>query len=242
MRRDHKWLASRIAFELNSDGIEISRRTVSRHLSVLGLNDKGLVLPPRIAPYQVVVVPIGRGDAAGAVREAVAGLASRLKGAGIRAHVDDRPQVSPGFKFNEWEMRGVPLRLEIGPRDLAAGTGLLAKRIGDEGKIPVRLDTAPETLAAELEGLQALLVQRATDFRESRTADANTWPEFAEAVEAGWARAMHCGQPLCEDAIKAETAATPRCVPFDAPTESGTCVHCNAPSAYGRRVVFGKAY
>ncbi|MBO0837622.1 MAG: proline--tRNA ligase, partial [Actinobacteria bacterium] len=189
-------------------------------------DDKGLVLPPRIAPYQVVIVPIGRGEKAEAVREAVDDLAARLKAAGIRAHVDDRPQVSPGFKFNEWEMRGVPLRLEIGPRDLAAGTGLLARRLGGESKTPVRLETAPETLAAELENFQAFLLQRAAHFRDSRTADVNTWTEFAEAVETGWARVLHCGQPSCEEAIKAETAATPRCIPFDSPAEAGTCVRC----------------
>jgi prolyl-tRNA synthetase len=70
----------------------------------------------------------------------------------------------------------------------------------------------------------------------------SSWPEFTEAVAAGWARALHCGQPSCEDEIKAETAATPRCVPSEAPAESGTCVHCNAPSAYGKRVLFGRAY
>jgi len=205
-------------------------------------DDKGLILPPKIAPYQVVIVPIGRGDAADAVRGAVDGLAGQLKAAGIRAHVDDRLHVSPGFKFNEWEMRGVPLRLEIGPRDLASGTGLLARRLGDGGKTAIGLDGAPQTLAAELAAFQSLLFQRAADFRESRTADVNSWPEFAAAVETGWARALHCGQPACEDAIKAETAATPRCVPFDAPAESGPCVRCDMPSAYGKRVLFGRAY
>jgi prolyl-tRNA synthetase len=205
-------------------------------------DDKGLVLPPTIAPYQVVIVPIGRGDAADAVRQAVDDLAQRLKAAGIRAHVDDRTHVSPGYKFNEWEMRGVPLRLEIGPRDLAAGTGLLARRLGGEGKTPISLGTAPGTLAAELESFQSLLFRRAADFRKSRTADVNSWPEFAEAVDAGWASALHCGQPSCEEAIKAQTGATPRCVPFDAQAEAGRCVRCGAPSAYGKRVLFGRAY
>jgi prolyl-tRNA synthetase len=205
-------------------------------------DDKGLILPPRIAPYQVVIVPIARGEAAGAVQEAVQDLARRLKAAGIRAHVDDRPQVSPGFKYNEWELRGVPMRLEIGPRDLAAGTALLAKRLGDEGKTAISLERAPETLATALEDFQTLLLQRSTDFRESRTVSVNSWPEFIEAVETGWARAFHCGQALCEDEIKAETGATPRCIPFDGPAESGTCVRCNAPSAYGKRVLFGRAY
>jgi prolyl-tRNA synthetase len=205
-------------------------------------DDKGLVLPPRLAPYQVVIVPIGRGEAAEAVHEAARGLARRLKSAGIRAHIDDRPQVSPGFKFNDWELRGVPLRLEIGPRDLAAGTALLARRLGDEGKAAISLDTAPETLTAELDAFQAYLLQRATDFRQARITTVNSWPEFAETVEAGWASALHCGKAACEDEIKAETTATPRCVPSQAPAETGTCVRCNAPSAYGKRVLFGKAY
>jgi prolyl-tRNA synthetase len=205
-------------------------------------DDKGLVLPPRIAPHQVVIVPIGRGEAAEEVQEAARDLARRLKAAGVRAHVDDRPQVSPGFKFNEWELRGVPMRLELGPRDLAAGTALLAKRLGDEGKTPIDLDTAPERLVVELDAFQDFLLKRATDFRESHTFTVNSWPEFVEAVETGWANALHCGQPGCEDEIKAETGATPRCIPLAAPPESGTCVRCNAPSAYGKRVLFGRSY
>jgi prolyl-tRNA synthetase len=205
-------------------------------------DDKGLVLPPRLAPYQVVIVPIARGEAAGAVLAAARDLASRLKAAGIRAHIDDRPQVSPGFKFNDWEMRGAPLRLEIGPRDLAAGTALLARRLGDEGKTAINLDTAPETLAAALDGFQAFLLKRATDFRESRTQTVDSWPEFAGAVATGWARAFHCGQQSCEEEIKAETGATPRCVALDAPAESGGCVRCDGPSAYGKRVLFGRSY
>ena len=205
-------------------------------------DDKGLVLPPKLAPYQVVIVPIGRGEGADAVNVAVGELARRLKAAGIRAHVDDRPQVSPGFKFNEWELRGVPLRLEIGPRDLAADSALLAKRLGDEGKIAIGLDTAPETLATALEDFQAFLLRRATEFRESRTATVNSWSEFTEAVAGGWARTLHCGRPSCEAEIKTETAATPRCIPLDAPAESGTCVRCDAPSACGKRVLFARAY
>ncbi|HWG27009.1 proline--tRNA ligase [Actinospica sp.] len=205
-------------------------------------DDKGLVLPPKLAPHQVVIVPIARGDQGGAVLDAVRALAARLKDAGIRVHVDDRPQVSPGFKFNEWELRGVPLRLEIGPRDLAAGTALLAKRLGDEGKVAISLDDAASTLAAALEDFQQFLLRRATDFRESRTFTVDSWAEFTEAVSIGWARALHCGQPECENEIKAETAATPRCIPIAAPAESGDCIRCGMPSAYGKRVLFGRAY
>jgi prolyl-tRNA synthetase len=205
-------------------------------------DDKGLVLPPQLAPYQVVIVPIARGDQSEAVLEAVRTLATRLKDAGIRVHVDDRPQVSPGFKFNDWEMRGVPLRLEIGPRDLAAGTALMAKRLGGEGKIAVSIEDAPEVLRAALADFQAFLLQRATEFRESRTVPVNTWAEFSAAVSTGWARALHCGRPECEDEIKAETAATPRCIPLAGAQETGACIRCDAPSAYGKRVLFGRAY
>jgi prolyl-tRNA synthetase len=125
---------------------------------------------------------------------------------------------------------------------VAAGTALLARRLGGEGKTAIGLETAPETLAAVLEEFQQFLLQRATDFRESRTATVGTWGEFAEAVTTGWARALHCGRTACEDEIKALTAATPRCVPAEAPDETGTCVRCDAPAAYGKRVLFGRAY
>jgi prolyl-tRNA synthetase len=205
-------------------------------------DDKGLVLPPRLAPYQVVIVPIARGDQAETVLTAVRGLAGRLKAAGIRVHVDDRPQVSPGFKFNDWELRGVPLRLEVGPRDLAAGTALMAKRLGDEGKTSIPFDIAPEVVLAALEEFQEFLLRRATDFRDEHTVTVDTWDEFVAAVATGWARALHCGRPECEEDIKAATAATPRCIPLAAPAESGTCVRCHAPSAYGKRVLFGRSY
>jgi prolyl-tRNA synthetase len=205
-------------------------------------DDKGLVLPPKLAPHQVVIVPIARGEQADAVLTAVRDLVARLRAAGIRTHVDDRPQVSPGFKFNDWEMRGVPLRLELGPRDLAAGTALLARRCGAEGKTAISLATAPQTLLVALADFQRFLLRRATEFRESRTASVDSWSEFTDAVTDGWASALHCGRPACEETIKAETSATPRCIPADGQPETGTCVRCDAPSAYGQRVLFGRAY
>jgi prolyl-tRNA synthetase len=205
-------------------------------------DDKGLVLPPALAPHQVVIVPIARGEQAEAVLSAVRELAARLKAAGIRVHVDDRPQVSPGFKFNDWELRGVPLRLEIGPRDLANGTALLARRCGGDGKTAIGLETAPGTLLTELAEYQDFLLRRATEFRESRTASVNAWAEFTEAVATGWASALHCGRRGCEEDIKAETGATPRCIPSAGSEESGNCVRCAAPSAYGKRVLFARAY
>src|SRR5258708_38929884 len=124
-------------------------------------DDKGLILPPLLAPYQVVIVPIARGEQADQVLPPARELAARLHDAGIRTHVDDRPQLSPGFKFNDWEMRGVPVRLELGPRDLAAGSALMARRLGG-AKEAVSLDAAPARLADELEAFQDFLLKRAT--------------------------------------------------------------------------------
>jgi prolyl-tRNA synthetase len=204
-------------------------------------DDKGLVLPPLLAPYQVVIVPIGRGEQAGQVLPAATELAKRLRRAGIRTHLDNRPQLSPGFKFNDWEMRGVPIRLELGPRDLADGSALMSTRLG-EGKTAVSLESAPARLEHELAAFQVMLLRRATDFRDSHTRTVDTWQEFTEAVKTGWALAFHCGSAECEDDIKAETSATPRCIPSYGPPEQGRCIRCNLPSAYGKRLIFGRAY
>src|SRR5262249_42249477 len=159
------------------------------------------------------IVPIGRDDAAERTAAAARDLAGRLKKAGVRAHVDDRPQLRPGFKFNEWELRGVPVRLEIGPRDLDGGGGTLARRPGDQGKEQIPLDRAAELLPGILEDFQAFLYDRAQRFRDENTADIETWDDFPAQVSHGWARVFHCGRTDCEDAIKADTAATPRCIP-----------------------------
>src|SRR3954453_22490648 len=204
-------------------------------------DDKGLVLPPLLTPHQVVVVPIGRGDQAEQVLPAADELAGRLRRVGIRTHGDTRQHLSPGFKFNDWEMRGVPIRLELGPRDLTEGSALMSLRLG-EGKTPVPLDAAPARLEAELAAVQTMLLQRATAFREEHTVTVDSWAEFAEAVTTGWAVAFHCAEPACEDAIKAATAATPRCVPADGEPEQGTCIRCERPSAYGKRLIFGRSY
>ena len=209
-------------------------------------DDKGLVLPPALAPYQVVIVPIGRAEQGEATSKAAAELAARLRSAGIRTHVDDRPQVSAGFKFNDWEMRGVPIRLEIGPRDLAAGTALMSRRLTypqpDAGKEAIPLAAAPDLLGYELAAFQAMLARRAADFREEHTAVVNTWPEFTTAVATGWALALHCGDQACDDEIKAETTASPRCIPLDGEPEEGTCIRCGKGSAYGKRVIYARAY
>jgi prolyl-tRNA synthetase len=204
-------------------------------------DDQGLVLPPRLAPYQVVIVPIGRDEEGQRVEAAARELAGRMRQAGIRVHVDDRPQLSPGFKFNHWELQGVPVRLDLGPRDLAAGSTVVVRRLG-EGKETVPLESAPDVVAKMLTDFQDFLLRRATDFRDSHLGTVDRWDEFREAVATGWARAFHCGSPDCEAKIKAETTATPRCIPLDGTPESGTCVCCGQPSAYGKRVIFARAY
>ncbi|GDY33817.1 proline--tRNA ligase [Gandjariella thermophila] len=204
-------------------------------------DDQGLVLPPKVAPYQVVIVPIGKGEQLDTVVDAAKDLLSRLRSAGVRTHLDARTHLSPGFKFNQWELQGVPLRIELGPRDLAAGVGTLARRLGD-GKEQIPLDTAPELIPSILQEFQDFLLQRATKFREAHTTVVSDWDAFTSAVAGGWALALHCGEGSCEDEIKADTAATPRCVPLDGERESGACVRCGKPSAYGKRVIFGRAY
>ncbi|MDA8392879.1 MAG: proline--tRNA ligase [Actinomycetota bacterium] len=203
-------------------------------------DDKGLVLPPKLAPYQAVVVPIGRADSLEAsVREGDA-LVSRMEAGGIRAHLDRR-SVSPGFKFNDWEMRGVPLRLELGPRDLAAGLVTVANRLtGDKDQVPLEsVESAVRNLLAEI---QDEMLAAATQFQDDRTSSVSDWTTFAARVSSGFALALHCGERACEEQIKVATTATARCVPLSAPAEDGQCVRCGNPAAYGRRVLFGRAY
>ncbi len=205
-------------------------------------DDKGLVLPPNLAPYQVVVVPIGRGEQFDSVLAASRALAAELKQAGIRVHVDERTQLSPGFKFNDWELRGAPIRIELGPRDLDAGTAVVAQRLGMAGKSTLAIADLAATLPGMLADYQDYLLRRAAAFRDEHTAVVDDWAEFVSAVSTGWALALHCGAAACEDDIKAETAATPRCIPLDGPPETGRCIRCDADSAYGKRVIFGRAY
>ncbi|WP_225993921.1 proline--tRNA ligase [Actinomadura rudentiformis] len=209
-------------------------------------DDKGLVLPPRLAPYQVVIVPIGRKEQGEQAAAEARKLSAAIKAMGIRVHVDDnRPQLSPGFKFNEWEMRGVPVRIELGKRDIENGVATLARRlptVEGQGKEQIPLEKVPELLPGILADFQSFLLARAEAFRDEHTAAVDTWEAFTGQVATGWADVFHCGRPECEDEIKADTAATPRVIPADAPEETGECVKCGRPSAYGKRVIFGRAY
>lgn len=205
-------------------------------------DDQGLVLPPKLAPYQVVIVPIGRDEQLVPVLTAADASKRELKQQGIRAHVDVRTGLSPGFKFNDWELRGAPLRVEIGPRDLDAGTIVIAQRLGREAKTQMHLANAVSDLPDMLDNYHQFLLARATAFRDKNTTTVDDWEHFQLAVSTGWARAFLCDDPACEEDIKAGTGATPRCVPLDGPAETGECVRCHGRSAYGKRVIFGRAY
>lgn len=205
-------------------------------------DDKGLVLPPRLAPVQVVIVPIGSGDMLQNVANRARLLADELEAQGIRVELDDRSHLTPGRKFNEWELKGVPVRLEIGPRDLAAGVVTLAYRIGSDGKQTVAIETVASSMQALLDRYHLRLLERAESFRNEHTVTTDDWAAFSQAVSTGWALAFHCGSTSCEVAIREETGATARCIPDQASAETGTCVRCGEASAYAQRVYFAKAY
>jgi prolyl-tRNA synthetase len=206
-------------------------------------DDQGLILPPKLAPHQVVVVPIFKNDAErGPVMEAVERTRSALAGADIRVKVDHRDDLTPGFKFNDWELRGVPLRIEIGPKDVAKGTVALARRDqpGKEGKSFVPQDGLAGMVADTLADIHASLFDRALEFRKAHTRDPKDYAEFKQAVEDGWAFSWWCGDRACEAQIKEDTKATTRCIPLEQPGGMGTCIHCGQPAR--EKAMFAKAY
>ncbi len=210
-------------------------------------DDQGLVVPPRLAPIQVVVIPMGRGEDGERAMERAHQLVLDLKAAGVRASLDDRDQ-SPGFRIMDAELKGIPLRIELGPRDLESGTALLASRIGERDakgwpvKEAVSFEDLVATMPARLDDYHDALLARAQTFRDENTADVDTWDAFAAQVATGFALALHCGKPACEDDIKAETKATPRCIPEVGDDLAGDCIRCGDASAYGKRIVFSRAY
>lgn len=204
-------------------------------------DDDGLILPPRIAPIQVAIVPIWRNDGQrGATCAAAQELAATLRRAGVSVAVDDRDNVNPGFKFAEWELRGVPLRFEIGPRDLEARQAVAVSRL-DRSKTPVGLEGAPAAAAELLERLQTRLLADARERRDANTRLVEDWGAFEREIEnGGFLRARHCLTGACEDDIKTATKATVRVLPFGEPDDAGPCVFCGAPAE--RRAVFARAY
>ena len=204
-------------------------------------DDGGLVLPPRLAPHQVVIVPIWRKDEEQAiVLEEAERLAKELSA--YRVHVDKREGHSPGYKFNDWEMRGVPLRIELGPRDIADGTVVTARRDvpGRDGKRPVERAAAPAVVGELLSDIQQSMYDKALAFQLSNTHEPASQADFGDAVEDGFAFVWWCEQGDCEQAIKEATSATCRNIPLDQPGGSGTCVWDGRPAM--RKAIFAKAY
>lgn len=252
-------------------------------------DDKGLRLPPRLAPIQVVIVPIVKKDAD---REAVEGagetereawerlpcveachgctlLARRVKSsmsrypslpssltarqlcaaaeaAGLRARVDDRPDRSPGWKFSDWEMRGVPVRVEVGPRDVQQGTCVVARRDrpGKEGKeagVPMEAGAFVAHVRGALDGVQASLFEEARAFRDANIVDVASYDELVRAVGEGkWARGGWAASDADERRVKEETGGTLRCFPFEQPVGPKTCLMTGKPAE--EVAIFAKAY
>ena len=204
-------------------------------------DDQGLILPPKLAPVQVVIVPIYKNDSEkGRVLETVARIQSELKN--FRVKIDAREEVTPGYKFNDWEMRGVPLRIEIGPKDVDKGTVALARRDrpGREGKSFTPQAQIAVQVGEMLEDIQAALLERARAFRAANTHDVSSYAELAQVVQDGWAYAWWCGSAECEAKVKEETKATTRCIPLDQPEGSGKCAVCGETAS--QKVIFARAY
>lgn len=219
----------------------VSTRMVGAVVMTHG-DDQGLVLPPRLAPVQAVIVPIWRKDEErAAVLEAARALRQRLQDV-CRVHLDDRDTFSAGWKFNDWEMRGVPLRLELGPRDVANGTVMAARRDqpGREGKTLLSLADLETTVPALLVTIQQAIYQKALAFRDSHIHDVHSYDELKEVVETGFARAWWAGSREDEARIKEETKATIRCIPLEQPGGAGTCVLTGREAS--EVAIFGRAY
>jgi prolyl-tRNA synthetase len=218
----------------------LSTRVIGAIIMVHG-DQQGLILPPRLAPYQVLIVPIHKDEAERAmVVEAVERIRRVLKD--FRVRVDDREGLTPGFKFHDGEMRGVPLRIEIGPKDVAKGTVALARRDrpGKEGRSFVPQEGLARAVADMLEQIQRDLYQRALAFRQANTQRPSDYESLKRALESGWAEAWWCGEAECEAAIQEDTKATTRNIPLDQPGGEGRCIRCGRPAK--EIAIFARAY
>ncbi|GBF72037.1 proline--tRNA ligase [Paenibacillus sp. 598K] len=218
----------------------VSTRLIGAMIMVHG-DDRGLALPPKVAPTQAVMIPIGPAKTRDAVVARVDELYAELKKAGVRVRVDDRTDVSPGWKFNEYEMRGIPLRIELGPRDMENGQIVLVSRISGEKRI-IAQDTLVEEVGRMLEQIHQEMYERALNFRDNNFKAVDTLDEmkaFMEErrgfVEAGW-----CGSEACERQVKEETGATSRNIPFEPRERKHSCLVCG--DAATETVVFARAY
>ena len=205
-------------------------------------DDGGLILPPRIAPYQVVIIPIPRGNWRETVLPRAQAIRDELVARGVRVMLDDRDTQTPGWKYNEWELRGVPLRLEIGPKDIEKSQVMLARRDTRE-KSSAAMDGLSSHVVAMLDSIQEALFARAVAFREEHTTHTDSYDEFKQIMEGrpGFVVSPWCGSAMCEAQIKAETQATIRNLPFTGTTAAGKkCLKCDADAT--AHAWFAKSY
>ncbi|MDP6628310.1 MAG: proline--tRNA ligase [Candidatus Marinimicrobia bacterium] len=218
----------------------VSTRLVGGVIMAHG-DDKGLRIPPKIAPYQVVVIPIFRDEEGEkTVSEYISPVLDELRDQGVRIHEDWR-KGSPGFKFNEWEMKGVPLRLEVGPKDVENGNAVLARRDNGEKQVLKKEDLANQ-VPVLLDAIQVNMLEQAKAFRESNTCTVSTYDEFKDVIisKGGFVRCGWDGTEKSEMAIKDDTKATIRLIPFDENPEGMTCIYSGKPAKH--EVIFAKAY
>lgn len=218
----------------------LSTRFIGAIIMIHG-DDQGLILPPKVAPTQIVIVPIYRNDEEKSkVMQVVEKIQTELNE--YRVKVDDREEVTPGFKFNDWELRGVPLRIEVGPKDVAKGTVALARRDfpGKEGRSFVPQENLSLQVGEMLSMIQSTLFEKAVAFRDANTHEPENFTSFKEIIGHGWAFAWWCGSNHCEQKIKDETKATTRCIPLEQPDGEGRCIYCGEPAV--EKVYFAKGY
>ena len=204
-------------------------------------DDKGLVLPPKIAPIQVVIIPIYYSDdEKGNVIQKASQIKDSLSKINLRVHLDDREQLTPGFKFNYWEMKGIPIRIEIGPKDIAKNQVVLARR-HNQVKTSIDMDSSSEKISSELKNIQKEMFDAAKKILDERVVRVSEYQQFKEELENGkMIDCSWCGNQTCEDKIKEETSADLRVIPFDNTQKSETCIYCKNSGT--TNVLFAKGY
>ena len=204
-------------------------------------DDKGLVLPPKIAPIQVVIIPIYYSDnEKGDVIQNANEIKDSLTKINLRVHLDDREQLTPGFKFNDWEMKGIPIRIEIGPKDIAKNQVVLVRR-HNQAKTSIDMDSSSEKIASELKNIQKEMFDAAKKILDERVVRVSEYQQFKEELENGkMIDCSWCGNQTCEDKIKEETSADLRVIPFGNTEKSETCIYCKNSGT--TNVLFAKGY
>jgi len=204
-------------------------------------DDKGLVLPPKIAPIQVVIIPIYYSDdEKGNVIQKASQIKDSLSKINLRVHLDDREQLTPGFKFNDWEMKGIPIRIEIGPKDIAKNQVVLVRR-HNQAKTSIDMDSSSEKISSELKNIQKEMFDAAKKILDERVVRVSEYQQFKEELENGkMIDCSWCGNQTCEDKIKEETSADLRVIPFGNTEKSETCIYCKNSGT--TNVLFAKGY